>query len=134
MSKEEWKMDQIFVAFSEYLIFTRIWYNYLTYLCFYWQLIYCTNFVTVTSGVFLKICFGCFLILELFLAYCWDYFWHFGLYLTGYGLIYNNVHISTNPTILVQCLVCYFTWAATHDEHSQRTTYFCLMCYMYTIY
>ena len=60
----------------------------------------------------------------LFLACCWDYFWCFGLYLTGYGLIYNNVHISTNPTILVQCLVCYSTWAATHDEDSKRTTYF----------
>ena len=63
-------------------------------------------------------------ILGSFLACCWDSFWCFGLYLTGYGLIYNNVHISTNPTILVQCLVCYSTWAATHDEDSKRTTYF----------
>ena len=130
MSKEEWKMDQIFGAFSEYLTFTIILYNYLTYLCFYWQIIYCTTFVIVTSGVFLEICFDRFLIVGLFLTCCWDYFWCFGLYLTGYGLIYNNVHISTNPTILVQCLVCYSTWATTHDEHSQRTTYFRLMCLM----
>ena len=136
MSKEEWKMDQIFVAFSEYLTFTIILYNYLTYLCFYWQIIYSTTFVIVTSGgVFLEICFDRFLILWLlFLACCWDYFWCFGLYLTGYGLIYNNVHISTNPNILVQSLVCYSTWATTHDEHSQRTTYFRLMCIRSDVY